>query len=297
MRVNPNSLLAVLVGFTLNFGLSGTAQATTWSYDFNGTLSDHFSQVADSPAPSTSGQVAGQFIYHTLGQQYTAINPMTGLPETAGSNELYSHNTFSPRFDQSWDMQITATVPSGLEATLPNAPLGSDWFMEIGFSAVFFNTSGDMYTFSNFLGIGSAGDRRYNGEYGIARAGGDWTEYLENQGNHDTLDETGMLGMKFDATNKVLTAYNTHQTLMSIDLDAPGVSQWGMNDSDQFIIFLGGSGEGWAIPQSMALSLDNFSATAQPVPEAETYAMMLAGLGLVGFMARRRKQAVCGHHK
>lgn len=28
-----------------------------------------------------------------------------------------------------------------------------------------------------------------------------------------------------------------------------------------------------------------------PVPEAETYAMMLAGLGLVGFAARRRKQA------
>ena len=29
---------------------------------------------------------------------------------------------------------------------------------------------------------------------------------------------------------------------------------------------------------------------AAPVPEAETYAMMLAGLGLVGFMARRRTQ-------
>lgn len=29
-----------------------------------------------------------------------------------------------------------------------------------------------------------------------------------------------------------------------------------------------------------------------PVPEADTYAMMLAGLGLVGFMARRRTQAV-----
>lgn len=28
-----------------------------------------------------------------------------------------------------------------------------------------------------------------------------------------------------------------------------------------------------------------------PVPEADTYAMMLAGLGLVGFMARRRRQA------
>jgi hypothetical protein len=32
------------------------------------------------------------------------------------------------------------------------------------------------------------------------------------------------------------------------------------------------------------------SMTVTAVPEAETYAMMLAGLGLVGFMARRRKQ-------
>jgi hypothetical protein len=29
----------------------------------------------------------------------------------------------------------------------------------------------------------------------------------------------------------------------------------------------------------------------QPIPEPETYAMMLAGLGLMGFVARRRKQA------
>ncbi|MDP2706329.1 MAG: PEPxxWA-CTERM sorting domain-containing protein [Burkholderiales bacterium] len=27
-----------------------------------------------------------------------------------------------------------------------------------------------------------------------------------------------------------------------------------------------------------------------PIPEPQTYAMMLAGLGLMGFVARRRKQ-------
>jgi len=37
-------------------------------------------------------------------------------------------------------------------------------------------------------------------------------------------------------------------------------------------------------------SLSNYRAYAAPVPEPETYAMLIAGLGLVGFMARRRKQ-------
>ena len=32
-------------------------------------------------------------------------------------------------------------------------------------------------------------------------------------------------------------------------------------------------------------------ASAMPIPEPETYAMMLAGLGLVGFLARRRRRA------
>jgi hypothetical protein len=38
------------------------------------------------------------------------------------------------------------------------------------------------------------------------------------------------------------------------------------------------------------IGLDNVAVVA--VPEPETYAMMLAGLGLMGFIARRRKQRV-----
>jgi hypothetical protein len=37
--------------------------------------------------------------------------------------------------------------------------------------------------------------------------------------------------------------------------------------------------------------LSTITATAAPVPEAETYAMMLAGLGLVGTMVARRRHA------
>ena len=42
---------------------------------------------------------------------------------------------------------------------------------------------------------------------------------------------------------------------------------------------------------SGSLRIDDFSATVTAVPEPETYAMMLAGLGAIGFMSRRRKAA------
>jgi len=38
-----------------------------------------------------------------------------------------------------------------------------------------------------------------------------------------------------------------------------------------------------------AVTMSGFNIVTAPVPEPETYAMMLAGLGLLGFMARRRK--------
>jgi hypothetical protein len=52
-------------------------------------------------------------------------------------------------------------------------------------------------------------------------------------------------------------------------------------------------GQGWQLPfnGSGFLSLQ-YTAVTAPVPEPGSYAMLLAGLGLIGFMARRGKQNV-----
>ena len=42
-------------------------------------------------------------------------------------------------------------------------------------------------------------------------------------------------------------------------------------------------------PSINAFEVANFTVTA-PVPEPETYVLMLAGLGAVGFMSRRRRR-------
>lgn len=40
------------------------------------------------------------------------------------------------------------------------------------------------------------------------------------------------------------------------------------------------------------ISLEYWNAQANPIPEPETYAMMLSGLGVLGFMTRRKKKAI-----
>ena len=68
------------------------------------------------------------------------------------------------------------------------------------------------------------------------------------------------------------------------------------NGNQSFASYVGFTGNGSSRIQSLtfespnqnAFEASNFSVTT-PIPEPETYALMLAGLGAMGFVARRRK--------
>jgi PEP-CTERM motif len=58
----------------------------------------------------------------------------------------------------------------------------------------------------------------------------------------------------------------------------------GAGEAISGLSFSSGSNSG-----NYAFEVDNLRYTVSPIPEPETYALMLAGLGLVGFIARRRR--------
>jgi len=78
--------------------------------------------------------------------------------------------------------------------------------------------------------------------------------------------------LAIDATHYYYTALWLHLVNDDVYYTSSGVLANGWNGS-QIVMYMEGV------------------ATLAPVPEAETYAMMLAGLGLVGFMARRRRKS------
>jgi hypothetical protein len=92
-----------------------------------------------------------------------------------------------------------------------------------------------------------------------------------------------------------LGALGTHAWTGAAGIALPGTG-WGGTDGVVSSVRLTLSNQLFAStgPGSTAeiwKNLVNLHVVTSPVPEAETYAMMLAGLGLVAFMARRRRLA------
>jgi hypothetical protein len=77
----------------------------------------------------------------------------------------------------------------------------------------------------------------------------------------------------------------------------PGSSAWSLQHTDLGFLTAGShvlefrGNMAWDGHTDTTAYLDAVKLNVSPVPEPETYAMMLAGLGLLGFMARRKKSA------
>ena len=143
---------------------------------------------------------------------------------------------------------------------------------------------------------------------------------------NNNLKQLGSTGATFlGNTNGLIGAGDSLVVTDPSIIAYAGSAQWGSNWGTKFngvstglvggdlgLYFLrqttGASGFGPTAPQNQPsiyealafngnqymASLDmngNLTIAAAPVPEAETYAMMLAGLGLVGFMVARRRRA------
>ena len=116
---------------------------------------------------------------------------------------------------------------------------------------------------------------------------GDYS-FISTGGSATILFAPGVSSFSFlwgspDSYNSVLV--NNVKTFTGFDVVA---SPSGLNSDTRFVTISNTDGG----LSSLVFTASNVAfelASVTPVPEPETYALMLAGLGVVGFMARRRK--------
>ncbi|WP_310448386.1 PEP-CTERM sorting domain-containing protein [Thiobacillus sp.] len=200
------------------------------------------------------------------------------------------------------DTRIVSTT-SGINTTgsslsLTNASIPSNGT----FNAIFSSTVVNNYLVA--VNNSSSHDSAANGASNADATGGNalFTDTMDKFGQTSGFDSTGKFDGSYAAGTGVLAGQakalpfymvaasstdpfaKATMTAFGFDVDGDGVIEFDNNGA-----VAGGVVETglWTL-QGNTLTYS----VAAAVPEAETYAMMLAGLGLVGFMVRRRRNAI-----
>jgi hypothetical protein len=303
MRVKSNSLLAVLVGLTLNLGFPGAAYAAVKDATAYSRISPYLSNLTDTSTQNTFGtnsySAVSEAVITVEGNasgspfiQFQASTPQTSASdintaanlqyfwEVAGVNNalVLVHISTS-----GWIKSDYSYVPYQLNTynLTPNTP-------NIGISANFVTATNALSGFDNRnYGLVTGG----NFNWGVPRVQpiGNFTQ--RNGGSSHLYSE-------FSETFDLWVRPNVENTIslqaQSFLYQDSSFTRTYAKEAFEFSGFIDPVitiDAAWAVEHpGYSISVSPGVGNTVPVPEAETYAMMLAGLGLVGFMAKRRKQ-------
>ncbi|MBT3067985.1 PEP-CTERM sorting domain-containing protein [Rhodoferax sp. U11-2br] len=281
---------------SFDLGLS-YSQLASWQTDINTTLSGGASSWFRSWNLST-GQYSGTGLtasvignYGTVLSDFNAaataagatstaqlqVMALDGVGTTAGSKGIYaSANAINTTSGAASVIAATSnTTAGGLNSTTVNGFFGA------------VNTSGTHLTATNGANLATAGSMAYfNNGGGMEKVA--QTSMFDTNGQYNgqyAAGSTTFAGQQqalafFNQVTSSLTGSNKAKlTAIGYDFDGDGVIEFDNNGA-----LAGGSEYGlWR------LQGDVLTFAVAAVPEPESYAMLLAGLGVMGAIARRRR--------
>jgi len=175
-------------------------------------------------------------------------------------------------------------TPSSFRATSTNGSLGS------AFQTLHITVSANSGYYLSAINLTESGSYNLSGVGALAFV----------TGNITALDIEGTTGNQAIGTLAASAPLNVMSTTTGwvanagVNLPTTG---WGGGDGVVGSIGLKITNQLFAVSSPLGGVADiwkntvSFNAVTSPIPEAETYAMMLAGLGLIGFMVGRRSRA------
>lgn len=165
-------------------------------------------------------------------------------------------------------------MTTGPETIAPGVVFTGDAGSQLGAYVAVLGTNGDWGAGNTFAAGDAVGELRFTFASGPTRGAGALVNHFE-------------LGDSFPFS-VVVSAYGENNQIIETHTVMVDTDEFSLNEG-QFVGIVRGSADIRSIAfKGNYVVADDFTFTT-PVPEPETYAMMLAGLGLVGWLARRRQ--------
>jgi len=262
MRVNPSSLLAVLVGFTLNLALSGAAHAALEGRDLDGTA-------------------------NTAEAYYDTDRDITWLANANVNGAMTWLNA------KTWaaDLSIVDTARNIIYDNwrLPtvnfSGPVGMGIGIDVYDSLLGFNVDTSLSEMAHLF-YDELGNTAYNGVFPVPGWGFEPLINLQPDGYWTDVEVFHNLDGYVNAEGVLVWEYRSSDVFaFDFGFGWQSVASTGSENRDLYALAVSSGDVGSVVVPGMPVGPD-----VPAIPEADTWAMLLAGLGLVGFIARRRKQ-------